>query len=227
MRRADKVNSRPVNQALAGRTEACTARNPGGFSMFARGQRKVAVAAATWLIAIASIACAADLTVPGSPAGPSGDLVSNGEAGSREQGGVRVPDEISDLDSAEVERRLGRLLGDGNGAEAGAVAAQEAEPTVTAAGEPTLQEILDLLNSGTVSIDSGEIVISVSQGTIDMLADPRLTIKTQPEYGSATVISPSQILYVPGEPGGNSDSFEYELFDGIESVIALTVEIRQ
>jgi hypothetical protein len=61
---------------------------------------------------------------------------------------------------------------------------------------------------------------------ISGLTDPVLTIKTPPEHGIATVISPTQILYTPDQEAGGSDEFEYELFDGKESVISLTMEIR-
>lgn len=139
---------------------------------------------------------------------------------------VKVPDEVSHLDSAEVERRLGNLL-NGTG-EPGSQGAQEVEPTATpgTSGEPTLEEILDLLNSATVEPGTGEITISISPATLSRLANPVLTIKSRPLHGTATVVSVNKIVYVPDSSGAQDDSFEYELFDGAEPVFSQVVEVR-
>ncbi len=173
--------------------------------------RRLVVAPAMVLIVIAAIACSSGIS----------------PAGAQDPSGVIVPDDISSLDSDEVERRLGRLLGGEDVAtgQAAPVIQPTAVPEVP--DEPTLEEILALLNSATPVAGSGEIVISVSPETFLSLAHPVLTIKTQPSHGSATVISPNQILYMPDGTGDGSDAFEYELFDAETHVISQVMEIRR
>lgn len=225
MRRAGKANSNVANPGLSGRTGGLAVGVGHMLAKSVSARRRLATVTAICLIALMSITCAADVSVTPDLTGSSGTSLTDSK-GNTQIGGVTVPDKISDLDSAEVERRLGRLLIEPSSVDGDALAAQDVEPTA-ASGEPTIQEILDLLNSEAASTDSGEIVISVSQSTIDMLMNPVLTIKTPPLHGSATVVSQYQILYMPGDQQGNGDWFEYELFDGTESVIALTVELTQ
>lgn len=168
------------------------------------------------IVLLAVVACA-----PGAGISPAGAQDPS------ESTGITVPDDISGLDSEEVERRLGRLLSDDVPT---GQSAPNVEPTSTT-GEPTLEEILALLNSATpvpaTDPVTGEIVISVSPGTLAALGRPVLTIKSPPSHGSATVISPNQILYVPDGSGDGSDAFEYELFDGDRSVVSQVMEIRR
>ncbi len=173
---------------------------------------RVAVAlAALMLVALVSAACSTGLKV--SPTGAQ-EQVNSTE--------ITVPDDISDLDADEVERRLGRLLG---GDDQGGQAAPRLEPT-SVLDEPTLQEILDLLDPANQQPGADEIVISVSPQTLSGLIEPVLTIKSQPTHGSATVIGTSQILYVADGLSVDGDSFEYELFDGSVPVFSQVVEIR-
>lgn len=137
--------------------------------------------------------------------------------------GVTVPDDISGLDFDEVERRLGRLLGD---EQASGQAAPVVEPTAAPEG-PTLEEILALLNATTPVAGSGEVVISVSPETLAGLTNPLLTIKSPPSHGSATVISERQILYLPDGSSSGEDEFEYELFDGDRSVFSQVMEFKR
>lgn len=135
-----------------------------------------------------------------------------------EKNSVIVPDDITAMDAREVERRLGGLL---NESESGQ-AAQVIEPLDD---EAAIDEILGLLDQPT-GTSASEIVISVSPKTLASLLAPRLTIKVQPEHGTASVISSNQILYVPDRAGSGTDAFEYELFDGEVSVISQVMEIR-
>ncbi len=137
--------------------------------------------------------------------------------------GVTVPDDISSLDPGEVDRRLERLFGGAtttNGS-----AAPDVAPTETVT-DPSIQEILDALNPGKPSPEHGTVLITVSDSTLSGLANPRLTIKTPPAFGVAAVTPDNQILYTPRELMTDGDSFEYELFDGDRSIIAVTVEIK-
>lgn len=222
MQTTGKTNSR-VDPALAGMACERTGALHRMFSQTVGGPRILVAVAAIWLVAVASVACASAAAVTPGAADGTSNLSAPGN--SNNSGNVTVPDEISELDSEEVERRLGRLLSEHSAGEGDTAAAQELEPT-PASNEPTLQEILDLLNFGSEFNAPKEIVISISPETISGLVDPVLTIKTPPLHGSAVVISPTRILYVPGVPGGG-DSFEYELFDGTKSVVSLVVELRQ
>ena len=196
---------------------------PHAFSAVIASSRGLAAGAAILLFAFASVACASGLQTPPVPEGASDGA---GPTSTEHFTGVTVPDDTSGLDSEEVERRLGRLLGDPGGGGSDSLAPPDVE-SPAAPGEPTLQEILDLLNADATSVHRGELVFSISPETMAGLASPTLTIKTQPLHGKATVISSSQIVYMPGGPNSVGDSFEYELFDGTESVIALVVEFRQ
>lgn len=182
--------------------------------------RRIAVAPSQMFVMafviLAAVACA-----PGTGISPAGAQDPSDSTG------ITVPDDISGLDSEEVERRLGRLLNDDVPT---GQSAPDVEPTSTI-DEPTLEEILALLNSATpvpaTDPVTGEIVISVSPGTLAALDRPVLTIKSPPSHGSVTVISPNQILYMPDGSGDGSDSFEYELFDGDRSVVSQVMEIRR
>ena len=207
MRRANKPNSDQAELATKGQPA-----KPWQVRVIARtlaNRTESIVAAVTIMIlALATAGCTSGLTGPAEGTDPSNT------------GDVTVPDEISELNPDEVERRLSRLLAEGSVIDDGLAAPTEVP------GEPTLQEILDALNSGTPVAGSGEVVVSISPKTISGLENPLLTIKTPPMFGSATVMSPSQVLYVPGAGSENGDSFEYELFDGAESVIAVVVEVN-
>lgn len=131
---------------------------------------------------------------------------------------VTVPDEVSQLDAAEVEQRLGRLVGSSNRP------APASAPTSVPV-ELTPEEILALLNSGTPVPDQREVRISISPRTISRLTHPELTIKAWPLHGTVEVTAPNEITYVPDGTGGGQDSFEYELFDGETPVFSQVVEV--
>ncbi len=160
---------------------------------------------------IAAISCSA-----GGPFSPVG--AQDPEGPSR----VTVPDDITDLDSEEVERRLGRLL---NGEASSGLAAPDVEPTEEPDG-PTLDEILDILNSATPEPGTGEIAIQISPATLAGLRDPVLLIKSPASHGIATVVAPNRILYVPDGSGDGTDTFEYELRDGDVTVVSQVMEIK-
>lgn len=135
---------------------------------------------------------------------------------------IRVPDNVSQLDESEVEQRLGRLLTSADGANS--LAAQEIEPTETP-DEPSIEEILDLLNSATPSPASNEIAISITSETLSQLERPVLSIRTAPAHGTAEVLGPDRIIYTPQATGSGADSFEYELFDGEQFIFSQVVKV--
>lgn len=206
MRRADE-NLESIDEQSPGELPGRFCRATTAASRF----RVAVLIIALGLFAVAAVACA-----PGSGFSPAG---AQNPANSSE---VTVPDDISSLDREEVELRLGRLLGDDN---PGGQAAPDIAPTETP-GEPTLEEILELLNSGTPSPSLGEIAVSISPGTLAGLERPILSIKIPPSHGSATVIAPNQILYSPDGTGDGTDAFEYELFDGDRLVVSQVIEVR-
>lgn len=178
--------------------------------------RRSVVASSLSLFLVAALACSAGLA----PAGAEDPLPPSD---------VTVPDDISNLDSEEVERRLGQLL---NAGISGGQLAPEGRPTevpvlpTQVPGEPTIEEILELLNSATPVPAMSEVVISISPRTLSGLVNPELSIKSPPAHGTATVIGPNQILYVPDGSGDGTDSFEYELMDGGEHVVSQVVEVK-
>ena len=181
------------------------ARITGGFLHL----RAVACAVALMgLLMTSAIACSSDVTVRRTPTVNSG---------------VTVPDEISSLDAREVDRRLGRLFGDNTdpvGSSAPGVA-----PTETVV-DPSIKDILDALSGGNTSAPPSEVLITISEMTLNSLANPRVTIKTPPTAGAAVVTEQNQIIYTPDGTSQGGDSFEYELFDGEVSIIAVSVEIK-
>ncbi len=171
------------------------------------------IAALAMLVAVLSVAIAC---AGGAAAAPAG-------AQSPDTSDVTVPDNISNLDSDEVDRRLGRLLGS-DPAGQGALAASGSP---TEAKDPLLEEIRDLISSATPVPFTGEIVVSVSPRTLAGLGDPVLVIRSQPSHGVATVVSRNEISYVPRDARVKTDSFEYELLDGDVHVVSQIVEIRR
>ncbi len=155
--------------------------------------------------------------------GPAQGAPSTDNGGGNDMADVTVPDEISDLDAAEVEQRLERLF---DGESSSSLAAQEIEPTETS-DEPTIDEILELLNSATPEVKPSEITISVSSRTLSGLRRPVLLIATNPAHGTAEIVGINKIVYIPDSSGEPRDSFEYELYDGDEFVFAQVVEVRR
>lgn len=140
-----------------------------------------------------------------------------GATGVGTDGDVTVPDEVTTLDRDELDRRLGRLLA-GEGHAMGA-------PVAGASDEPPVDDVLHAIDP--MKPLPAEVVVTISPITLSRLTSPVLKIKSAPGHGSVTVRSPSSIVYTPDGTGDGTDSFEYELFDTGELIVAQVFEVRQ